>query len=66
MNGTTSTIANCLLTRGNFEKGVGLPPMDTNWPRPANKDWPVTAVRFDLGTLKTGEKKLEKLMIIYD
>lgn len=35
-------------------------------PRPANKDWPVTAVRFDLGSLKSNEKKSETILIAYD
>lgn len=35
-------------------------------PRPANKDWPVTAVRFDFGSLKPNEQKSDMILIAYD
>jgi predicted methyltransferase len=52
--------------RGSFAGGGRLPGSDdTRMPRPANKDWPVTACAFDLG--KVGTERVSRwLMLAYD
>jgi hypothetical protein len=64
--GVATAVLTHQMARRGFTDRVPLPAEDdTNMPRPASEDWPVTACTFDLG--KVGKEPLSRwLMLAYD
>jgi hypothetical protein len=64
-NGIQQSMANCQDARGGFVSNGKLPGDNTNMPTPANNNWPVLAVAWDLGSV--GAQNVERVLLVaYD